>query len=68
MVKALKPVKGAKRYEGSGADNKHDRMEAKKHGESLKAWERSAADQRFDNAGQKALNAKAKAKAKRKGK
>jgi hypothetical protein len=52
------------RYEGSPADERKDRRMAKSRGESLRAFERSAADRKEDAAGQRALNRKAKAKKK----
>ena len=48
------------RYEGSPADKPHDRMEAKKHGMSMKSWEGSAMDKKMDRAGQKKLDMKGK--------
>ena len=50
------------RYEGSPADKKQDRKNAKKRGESLKAYEASAFDKKADAAGQRKLDKKAKAK------
>ncbi len=59
-MKLLKPAKGAKKWEGSAADDKRDATMAKRKGVTLKAWERSAADKQADNAAQRKLNAKAK--------
>lgn len=50
------------KYEGSPADKKHDKMEAKKHGETEKEWEGSAADKKADAEGQKKLDKKDKTK------
>ena len=46
------------RYEGSPADKKQDRKTAKKRGESLKAYEKSAYDRKADGAGQRKLDKK----------
>ncbi len=56
----------APRFEGSAADRAEDRRNAKKHGVTLKAWEKSAGDKKADAAGQRALDRKAKAKTKKK--
>lgn len=40
--------KGHKGYEGSAADVRADKREAKKRGVSMKKWEASAADRRMD--------------------
>lgn len=52
------------RYEGSPADERNDRKQAKKRGISVKAFEGSAADKRMDAAGQKKLDARKKRKRK----
>ena len=56
----------APRFEGSAADRAEDRKNAKKHGVTLKAWERSPGDKKADAAGQRALDRKARVKAKKK--
>lgn len=56
MAKAV--LTGMRRYEGSPADKRADKVGAKKAGMSVKAWERSGSDKAADR----------KAMAKRKGK
>lgn len=46
------------KYEGSKADRKMDKKEAKLHKESLKKWENSAADKKMDRVEQKKLKKK----------
>lgn len=45
-------------YEGSPADRANDKRQAKKHGMSMKAWERSASDAQEDARYQDILDAK----------
>ena len=52
------------RYEGSPADKKKDRTNAKKRGEKLTTYEKSAFDRKADAAGQRKLDKKTKAKKK----
>jgi hypothetical protein len=52
----------AKRYEGSKADMRQDRVGAKKAGMSAKQYERSAQDRKEDARGQAKLNAARKGK------
>jgi hypothetical protein len=59
-------AKGA-RFEGSKADKAEDKKNARKLGMSQKAYERSSQDKKADAKGQRMLNAKARAKKKRKG-
>jgi hypothetical protein len=47
-----------KRYEGSPADRKDDKSQAKKRGVSLKAWEASSADAKRDKMRAKRLGMK----------
>jgi len=54
----------APRYEGSPADRRKDAREAKARGESLRAFERSAADKKEDAAGQRKLDRQFRAKQK----
>lgn len=65
---ATKPMKSLpKKWEGSKADRAADRKGAKRDGETLKVYERSAADQKADAKAQAKLNKERKAlKAKRK--
>jgi hypothetical protein len=37
-----------KKFEGSAADKKQDKAEAKKRGMTMKAWEKSPADKKQD--------------------
>lgn len=53
------------KYSGSPADIRKDKKEAKERGESLRAYQRSAADKKEDAAGQRALDRKFKAKSKK---
>lgn len=46
------------KYEGSAADRAKDKKGAKKAGVTMKAWEKSGADQKADAAGQRKLDAK----------
>jgi hypothetical protein len=55
----MKEVKMAK-YEGSKADMKADKRNAKKAGMNVKKWEKSAADKKEDAKGQKKLDARKK--------
>lgn len=48
------------KYEGSKADRKNDRKEAKRHHESVKRWERATDDSRMDRAAVRKINKKAK--------
>lgn len=48
------------RYEGSAADKKADKKNAKKAGMSMKKWEGSKADNKKDAAGQRAMDRKKK--------
>jgi len=50
------------KYEGSAADRKADKKNARKAGVSLRTWERSAADKKEDAKGQKKLDKKGKKK------
>lgn len=50
------------RYEGSPADRRADKRNAKKAGVTLKAWKKSPADRKADAKGQKALDRKKKRK------
>lgn len=50
------------RYEGSKADIKADKMNAKKKGMSMKNYEKSAFDKNEDRKGQAKLDAKQKRK------
>ena len=50
-------AKGRK-YEGSPADRKDDKAQAKKRGMSLKAWEGSSADAKRDKARAKRMGMK----------
>lgn len=44
-------AKKRKSYEGSAADKREDKAQAKKRGMSLKKWERSAEDKKQDRKG-----------------
>ena len=57
-------MKKPQRYEGSPADQRADRANAKKYDMSLAKYQRSDIDKRNDAKGQKALDARAKAKRK----
>ena len=48
------------KYEGSAADKKADKKNARKAGMTLRAWEKSAADKKKDAAGQRTLDKKKK--------
>lgn len=48
---AFKPF--PKKGEGSKADIREDKMQAKKRGMSMKKWEKSPADKRMDKRGAK---------------
>lgn len=58
------PKRKPGRYEGSPADEKADKANAKKHGMTVKAWEKSAMDKREDAKGQAAMDRKRKRKGK----
>jgi len=48
---AFKPFGKGKGFEGSKADKREDKAQAKKSGMSMKAWEKSPADKKADKAG-----------------
>lgn len=52
----------SKRFEGSAADRVEDKRNAKKHGITVKAWEKSPGDRKADAAGQRTMDRKAKAR------
>lgn len=50
----------AKRFEGSKADKAEDKKNSKRLGMGMKAYEKSPQDKKADNAGQRAMDRKAK--------
>ena len=60
MSDGSKGVSEMKKFEGSEADRKSDKVGAKKLGMSLKKYEKTAEDRRKDKAGQAKLDKKKK--------